>query len=413
MEINKKSPDLLFLEECIKNIKTKSNVQGNIDSMARVLKRLFDLKFDISIVNNDGNKFFGMNIFPTRSTMDRIINSMLNNKSKVDTVIEMWQQNDTWYLEMDSILIYDTQLNANPSEIVAVLLHEIGHIIYSNSIPQRINRVMKYTVMNLDYSVKHLIQFHRVRQLFQTVFIEACSSKNFHYTNTDVERIADQFVVKMGYGHELDNFIGKLIATQGNSSVNRPDSEMDDDVRTFVKWSIENISELEYRKTKLKQSLQNELLRNPSKYVRTVFDSIKRTFFGGDADSYKALVTEQYLINDCKKIVRESILDIFDNIGKVKKISQSDIDFLALTVEKIDNNDDKIYALDLLYDKLDLVNLALDYIGQGKQDKVSQSKQTLQGYHSQLEKLRQRVLAMQLPDKQYGIFIKYPKGYEG
>lgn len=413
MELNKKSPDLLFLEDCFKNIKTKSNVQGNIDSIVRVLKRLFDLKFNISIINNDGNQFFGMNIFPTTSTMDSIINSILNDKSKADTAVELWQKNDTWYLEMDSILLYDTQLNANPSEIVAVLLHEIGHIVYSNSIPQRVNKVMKYTVMTLEYSVKHLIQFHRVRQLFQTVIIEACSSKNFHYTNTDTERIADQFVVKMGYAHELDNFIGKLITTQGNGKVNRPDSEMDDDVRTFVKWSVENISELEYRKTRLKQSLQNELLRNPSKFVRTVFDNIRRSFFGSDADSYKALVIEQYLVADCKKIVRESILDIFDNIGKIKKISQSDIDFLALNVEKIDNNDDKIYVLDLLYDKLDLVNLALTYIGQGKQDKVSQSKQTLQGYHAQLEKLRQRVLTLQLPDKQYGVFIKYPKGYEG
>jgi hypothetical protein len=70
-------------------------------------------------------------------------------------------------------------------------------------------------------------------------------------------------------------------------------------------------------------------------------------------------------------------------------------------------------VLDLIYDKLDLVNAALDYIEQGKTDKVNQSKSTLTNFKNQLEKLRQTVLNTQVKEKQYGVFIKYPKGYEG
>jgi hypothetical protein len=86
---------------------------------------------------------------------------------------------------------------------------------------------------------------------------------------------------------------------------------------------------------------------------------------------------------------------------------------LAIEVDKIENNDDKIYVLDLIYDKLDLVNAALDFIDKGKPDKVSQSKQTLLGFKKELETMRAQVLNLQVKDKQYGVFIKYPKGYEG
>jgi hypothetical protein len=119
------------------------------------------------------------------------------------------------------------------------------------------------------------------------------------------------------------------------------------------------------------------------------------------------------LIDEYHKILQESILDFFDSLGKVKKVNNSDIDILSIEVNKIENNDDKIYVLDLLYDKLDIINAALDYIDQGKTDKVSQSKQTLLSMKDRLEKLRQQILNMTIKDKQYGVFIKYPKGYEG
>lgn len=411
--VNKKSPDLLLLEECFKNIKAKENINGNLENISRILMRNFDINFSISVVNNTTNKFFGMNIFPTTNTIDEMIDAMIDRKATTDVIVNMWKKNALWNLEIDSILLFDTNLNTNPSEIVAVLLHEIGHIVYSNSIPQRVNRIMHFGIMNLSYAVKSLVKFNRVKKLFDLVVVEACSSKNFHYINSSTERVADQFVVKMGYGNELDNFINKLIATQGNSLVNRPENEIDTDVKSLVNWSIDNISELEFRKKKLKVSIEAELINNPSPYVRQIFDDIRTSFFGKDPDSYKEMVTEQYLIQSCKKIVTESILDIFDNIGKVKKIAQSDLDFISINISKMQNNDDKIYNLDLIYDKLDLINSALELIGQGKSEKVSQSKQTLVGFQTQLEKMRQQILTTDLPEKQYGVFIKYPKGYEG
>ena len=62
---------------------------------------------------------------------------------------------------------------------------------------------------------------------------------------------------------------------------------------------------------------------------------------------------------------------------------------------------------------MDKVNTALDYIEMGKLDKVKQSKSTLLNMKKQLERLRQEILATRIVDKQYGLYIKYPAGYQG
>lgn len=409
-----KSQDFILLEKCFTSIKSKDHVDENLARISTILKRSFDLTFEISIVDNDTHQFFGMSIYPSQSTIDSMIASMLSDKPRANYIVELWQRNTRWYLEIDSILLYDRSLNANPAEIVAVMLHEIGHVVYSNSVPQRVNKIVRYQMMQANYTVKKLAANWKIRKIFGLVIAEACSTKNFNYINKNKERIADQFVVKMGYGDELNQFISKLIASQGNKLVNRTNAEIDTDIRAVVNWSIENIAELEFRKKKLKTTIQTELLKNPSNFIKSIVENIKDSFFGGnESEGYKEMVAEQYLMEEYRKIVQESVLDWFDSIGKVKKVSQSDIDYIGIEVDKIENNDDRIYVLDLIYDKYDLINTALSYIEKGKTDKVAQSKQTLMNFKSQLDKMRDRVINMQIKDKQYGVFIKYPKGYEG
>lgn len=411
--MGKKTEDLLSIEKAFKELKDKKNIRNNLDLIERVLSRSFDIKFEISIVENDTNEFYGMCIYPQMSTVDRLLVEILEGKNKSNTIYEIWQENKLWILEIDSILLFDRNLNANPAEITAALLHEIGHVISSNKIPGRIYRVLKYELMKLNYSTKQLIKNPKVRSILGLSIIEACSSKNFSVISVDSEAVADKFVVKMAYGDELNQLLEKIIKSQGNSLIDRTENEMDNDVKSIVNWSLENISELMYRKTKLKSSLQTVLLQNPSKYVKKIVYNIKNTFFGDSEDGYKAAIMEQCLFDTCKKIVNESFMDLFDKIGKLKKVSQSEIDIIGIEIEKIENNDDKIYVLDLIYDKLDLINTALEYIDSGKKEKVQQPKITLQGLKKQLEALRTDVLSVQIKEKQYGVFIKYPKGYEG
>jgi hypothetical protein len=368
---------------------------------------------DIHIVTNKAGNFFGMSIYPSMTTMDKMVDAMLNDKSHGSLLMEIWKENKNWVLEIDSIALYDRNLNANPAELTAMLIHEIGHIVFSNTIPQRVNKIIKFEVMNLNHQMRELCRKSMVNKLFELAIVDACNQRGYDYISVDTEIDADKFVIKEGYGNELDNFIAKLLATQGNRLINKSEGEKDKEVEIMVKWAIDNITEIKMRKTKLKHLIDVQVLKTPSAYVKELLTKIKTTFVKTEGNAYKAALAEQTLFNQHDKIVAESILDFIDNIGKVKKIHQVDVDVLSVQIEKIENQDDKIYMLDQIYDKLELVNTGITLLDEGRANKVSQSKQTLVAFKVQLEKMRMQVLNTKVKEKQYGMFIKYPAGYEG
>lgn len=432
MNIGIKSDDFLFMERCFTAIKSKVAVNENLKKLQNAIKRVFDLDVEISISENTTNEFYGMMVFPEMSTIDRVVEAIVTDKSDKDVVMDIWSNTEKWYIEIDSILLYDITLNANPSEMVAVLLHEIGHIVYSNTVPYKVWKILRYKTLSLKYTIKQLAANKKIRKLFNIAIIEACCSKNYEYFESSDERIADEFVVRYGYGKDLEEFISKLIKTDGNKLINRTEEQMTSDITTVINWSILNIKELEFRKKNLRNALKVELLKTPSKYIKGVIQNIFYSFFGSTDDQYRILLSESVtddprdvyseiraydiLDRDVKRIIQEASGNIFDRQGRLKKITQSDIDILAVECERIESVEDKIYLLDKLYTQLELVNLGLDYIDSKEKhmgNKVSQSKATLLSLKTQLEALRTQILATRIIDKDLGLWIKYPKGYTG
>lgn len=427
-----KKEDVIYIEKCIAGIKAGDDIKGNISRLQRGLERLTDTdyEFEVIITKNDNNTFFGANIYPTQDTVDSVVRAILHDKKDGDQVSAIWAENKKWTVELDSILLNDMRLNANPGEITAVLLHEIGHTVYSNSIPQRLHRLIRYKTMKLNYQMRELIADSKISKLFSLAVIESCTTKNFNYINSDkVEAAADQVVLQFGYGEELNSFIDKLIAAKGNGLVNRTDAEIEKDVTSIVNWSLVNVQQLEFRKDKLKDALKVELINTPSMVIKKFVQNIHESFFGSATSTYRKLLSEQYtgaqedvyasamasqyLMNHYNKVVKESLATIFERTGKVKKVNQSDIDILRVELDRISNVDDKIYLLDRIYDKMELVDIAINMIDQGKADKVQQSKTTLVSMKRDLQDMRDDVMAMKIVDKDYGVFVRYPKGYKG
>lgn len=417
--------ELAYLEELVGNIKMEGmtgNHGNDMRAMSRVLKRVFDLDIDFRIFNNKTNNFIGMSVYPTVDTIDQLVTSLVRPRTRVQEIEAIWAKTPSWVIEMDSLFLFDPFINSNPREIVAVLLHEIGHIVYSNKVPQRLHKVFRYSIMKSSFNLKRLVQWKRAQKILNFAILQACESKSFHPIPVNPEVEADRFVVKAGYGDALNAFITKLLNTQGNDLLSRTEAELDRDVRAMVSWSLDNIQELEFRKTKLRSMLQTQMLQNPSVFCRQVVAQIKEAFFGDD-DLEDNPVKEAYNIPLMKamesweakklKIIEEGLKSLFDRYGRVKKMSQSEIDLIAVEIGRIQTHDDKIFVLDLIYDKLDEVNIATDLINDKRQDRVPMSKDTLKRFRAQLEELRKQTLAVEIQEEQFGLFVRYPKGYEG
>lgn len=412
------------IEEAFGEIKRKQNIAENLKIIKMALGKMGIKINTVTLVPAEKDEFFGMSIYPTHSVADRIVQCMIDKKP-LKAYEEIWVENDVWIIEIDSKLVYDTKLNANPSELTAALLHEIGHTIYSNSIPQKLHKTMSYTFLNLPSDVRIILT--KGNKSFKALFtpIVAQASRNVSYS-LKKELEADKYVVKMGYGQSLETLLQKILLVYGSDFVDNTDRELEQNLKVTASWSRTQASELRLRKDALRNSIDTVTLITPSLYIREIFENINEKVFKG-SPSFEQLVnrenrgkylTESVLPDDrqgipCNAVIESARNTKFDKYGKLQKVTQHDIDIVAIQAEKIENQNDKIYLLDVIYDYCETLDLAEECLADGRKSAVQMTERQIKDMKSELGDLRKRILTTKITEKQYGVFIKYPAGYEG
>ncbi len=415
--MSKKSQDLLMLEEIFARIKAnpKGDNRNELDSIQRVLSRRYGIKAQINIVDNTGMDFFGMSVYPEEDVIDKMVDSLIDGTNKIDVIEDIWAKNENWVIEIDSILLHDYSINANPAEITAVLLHEIGHTVHSNEIPARVGKVIKYASMNVSINVKKILKWTKARKILGLAFIEGSNNKNYH-RDLQRETKADELPQREGYGEDLSQFINKLITKRGNSLVDRNEKELENEISSIVDWGMINVSQLEHRKSVLDRNIKGQLLRTKSPYVRNYLLNIRALFFGKSEDRIRQMVAEQYTLKEYEKYtdVTEAFKNLFAKNGRIQKVTQQDIDYIIIEANRIVNENDRIYVMDLIYAKMDIVELSLDLLSNSDTaHRVTVSKETLKSQKEELLNLRRQVMALKVKPRDFSIFVNYPKGYEG
>lgn len=106
--------------------------------------------------------------------------------------------------------------------------------------------------------------------------------------------------------------------------------------------------------------------------------------------------------------------NIFSKEEICKTISQRDIDLIRVEAEAITSTDDKVYLLKDLYKHIEAVEKALQLLESPETaPKVQQSRDELLRLQKSMEEVRTYIIGAPLPVKRFGLFVKYPKGYEG
>ena len=426
------SRNVMTIIECFDVIK-RSNGNKNIeeDYLEKVSARLKygnNIEASFKIIKDDQDQFFGMRVFPVVDVVDEIVKEILDKDKKSTYISNIWRNNRKWVIEIDEKLIYSPDLNMTASEITAVLFHEIGHVVYNTRIPQKLTEIIRYTMIKFPIEIQKVAAHKRFRGILGFAVASACNAKWIYAIGRKEEYYADNYAVKMGLGEELSSAMSKTRIFMENSTLEEIIRDDDADVKAAVNYLFLTMKEFSVRKTKLRTVLRTEVLKTPSAYIKDLADSIYHKVFGKNNDRYQDLVSESLGIkgspyNDCVElenaqkiydfIITEAKNSIFDSMGKAPKITQNDIDILAVETEKIQDSDDKIYLLDRVHMYSETIDRSLYLIETGRGNKVPQSKSSLISLQSQLKDIRKEILATKPIEKDYGVFIKYPKGYEG
>lgn len=409
-----KKESIMFVEECFRNIQQGKNPSKNLKLIESAIKREYGISLQISIIENK-KRFFGMCVYPCPEEINKLTEMLLKTDVKMSDVEKVhieFMTKGTQIVEIDSMLLFDHNLNATPGEITAVLLHEIGHIVASNSIVCRFERAKEYMTIKFDNKTRKL---SRTVAFITNVFNIATLQLFSNHFNVSLakERKADEMAFKEGYGVELENILGKMIANGHGERVRRTEKDMDKDIELTVDWLIVNIKELEYRKDRLHKSIKALKLSTPSDYLKDWFTKIQKNIFKGDKEELAEKVTvinEAFILNSLKGNKAPS--GALDAHGRVRKLHPRDLDIYRAELERVDTVDDKIFLLERLYDLLDIAEYAKSMAGTEPR-RVMQSEQTIDMYIKQVHEIINEVNKKKITRTKYGLFIKYPADYEG
>ena len=396
--------------------------------------------FTVQIANQKMNeKFFGMRVFPKIEELDDFCKDLIAEKSdklvKFGDIIKRWKNIEYWYVELDSMLFDRYTINFTPKELVALTLHEIGHVIYSDKPIEGFYR--SYKEANLRMKLADKATQKLMYNIYMIPLTIACMQREWvnGKNQVKVELIADQTVVDLGYGEYLVSALSKIIRQFG--SINKNEDQQQQEIDTSVQWCNNNIADIVYRKDKLKDALYYQTIKTKSNYFKAVSIIVLDKLGFKMRERYTGFVVENSveLLSDPKVMTKyepiidalesakfdrklqlmisseEMALESFFNKRKKTKVelpSQYEIDAISVEVDKMTNHHDRLYVLDLIYELLDRILTAEEVIAR---DPALMRKwgDKIQAMKDSLETLRVATLEKKVFTNKYKFFVSLPE----
>lgn len=422
---NIKKEHLQTFENSFKVLLEMPRSKSGVDLIAETLNECFDSEFNVYVVEmSPENPLFVMSIFPERSTIDKIIDSVVNSQSSYETIKSLWGKNKRWTIELDGgILRGAGDVRLNEKELTAALLHEIGHFIQNNSIPERLITILQYEYAKSSMKEKMMLRDKIFRSILALPILDSCIADHKE-GSVKKEIAADTFVKKLGYTQPLISAMNKILKNERYQESDRNKS-----MAGTMGFSMETLRQIEDRKANLvKDNLMTlrECVNSP--YIESVIVDIYGQWFIDPSEVgpisntdlyYRESVKERYVHNRIKES-SERYMKEFGIFGvkKLEKIEPYQIDYIDTKIGSIRTDNDKLMLLSYVHSKLDMVQFYMDILMdpiESKKYRVPHTMGYLKSTKDILEKQRDRILRTRTNnDLQMAyLSVNYPSGYEG
>ena len=379
------------------------------------LNEIFDVEFDIEIIPvNDNSPLFVMSVFPEKSVVSKIISSVTTNSGNIETIKKLWSQNKKWTLEIDERILNKNFINCSNRELTALVLHEIGHVVCTNSIPSRISTIIQYEIAKSKLENKILAADKLFSKILALPILNACVSDSRKSDKPlSVEIKADNFAKKMGYQQELLSVLKKITTNQKypkGGTINKNMEEM-------TKFSINTLDQLKAREDNLlKKNLVSLKKECVSPYIESYIDDFYNTIFESGSKAISTIDRVTFMENRADSIVENYYTEFFFGKKKLSKIDPAELDYIDIKTNEIKNENDKMMLISYIHSKLDIIDFYLEILKDPKLAKkynVPNSADQLERMRTRLLTSRENILKYKIPERNKGIIIAWPENYEG
>lgn len=407
--------------------------------------------FEIHITKSrKTDAFFGAMVYPKAGVLDKLAQSLVLDFKPFEAIREIWQGIDSWVIEIDSGCFDTSCVNLTPAEIIAILLHEVGHTVYSDRVISRIWRCYRAMYISMKNSEKFAMKAGYA--IFMAPMAVACGIRPWNPRGKPIsagrngvkeEMFADSFATKYGYGDDMLSGLGKIISAYGSAMVNISEKAADETVIERMRWARLNISDVVKRRNNLSNEIFTAGQLTNSDYMKGLYSSILGTMGTNMRERYSGMAVEctveilsmanaleTYSINtDTMEHLRymdaiESMLNsdrfkpgtkAFESFSAARRKkglpSWIEIDRIQIQIDKMTNHRDRDLVLDMIYDLINDITEYMEWLGPngvGSADE-SEAKRML----AALDQMREQVLNRNSFSKSYRVFVKSPDGYDG
>lgn len=420
MQINLNKNKFEAIDSAFLVLKENKNSKAAIDIIKESLESCFkDYEFSINIVTpNIGDaSLFIMSVYPEVSMIDKIVDALMSNKD-TDAIKKLWSTNKKWTIEIDSRMLDDSIIKCSNRELTAMLLHEVGHIVYSTSIPNRLSLILRYELMQAKMSNRMLLRDKVFRKLLSLPVLDACISDGKKDRTSIKEEVkADSFSKKMGYQKELMSVLDKIM----NNSKFVNTVSANDKIIKNTDFSLKTLDDFQSRRDKLaKKSLISLKESCVSPYIESTIDDIIDTLFEGSNDSFSLYGDNKvlYMQERADKDIEDGYYTEFFIFGKkqLKRIDPAEIDYINIKIQDIKNETDKMMIVSYIHSKLDIVDYYITILSNPKIAKKYSIPYTIDELNKlklRLDNLRKIAINFKIPERNKNILVAWPSGYEG
>lgn len=398
--------------------------------------------FSTAVIENKKEDFFGIRVFPDAESLDAITKKLVTDHSDRGEFELQWKSTPSWIVEIDSRCFDDMRISFVPEELTAFLLFEVINVVYTTDCPSIIYDSYVNSYMHQSYFGRRGMEI--LYLLYEVAVLNACFSKNWIVAQDDPAKAVEsayEVEVLNEYKQNIISGISKVIRNYGNNMI-MDDMEKFRVVDSLITWA--NRFALDY--TKRRNELKDDILWRASvtssiylraNYIRIlhsigielrerftgaaiesgiqpeIFDDpefMKSYLFSFAPISKKAAAIENQILQ-IPSHVKMALEAVFHRNG-VKLPSERDVDMIFIDIDRMENQFDRKYVLDRIYRLMDRIVTFEDFY-QDDEDVMSNMRPTIDRLRKSLEEARTRVLSIRSFEKNYKVFVRVPKGYEG
>lgn len=412
------------IETAFTVLKQDPNNKASLVIISKALKDCFGSDFFVTVVEPKfpNSPLFIMSVYPQYSTISKIVDALGSDK-EVEAISKLWDENNKWTIEIDKRILYsqdDGILGKAPTEkeLTAALLHEVGHIVYSNSIPSKISIIMRYELAKSPLVTKVMLKDKVFKPLMALPVLDSCSAGASVNKKALKEEIkADTFAKKMGYSNDLSSFLDKVIKY---SEANKKINTADDSMRKVTQYVVDNLSDFSVRKDALSKSNLLSLKEScDSPYINELLDNYIEKVYE-DSNISRSIVNGRNL-----EIMHERVEAGLDEYykeftifptKKLKRIDPAELDYILVKISEIRNDSDKMMLISYIYNKIDVIDYYLSILSDpalSRKYSVPHNVSQLKAMKARLNEYREKILNYHIPERDKHILVKWPTGYEG